>query len=129
MSQLRNIKYQKIKLTVAAANEVVSTKGVTTERSYKKVKGIQATCSDKNAVEQGEFDKFEIASKEIYCKGYEVKLIFSGVDVAPNERFDKDVDEEAENSTVDITYRDMNVAGTVFPYTLIVYLRLENPVS
>ncbi|MGQ0829403.1 MAG: hypothetical protein ACT4ON_13525 [Bacteroidota bacterium] len=129
MTLLRNIKYQKIDLTIAAANDVVSTKGVTTDRSYKKVKGIQVTCTDGEAHELGSFDKFEINSREIYCNGYEIKLIFSGIDVAPNERFDKEVDEEAENSTVDITYRDKNVAGTIFPYTVSIYLRLENPVS
>jgi len=129
MSQLRNIKYQKIDLTVAAANDVVSTKGVTTDRSYKKVKGIQITCTDENATKQGIFDKFEINLREIYCDGFEIKLISSGMDVPPNDRFDHDVDEEAANSTVDITYKDMNVAGTAFPYTISVYLRLENPVS
>ena len=58
-----------------------------------------------------------------------MKLISSGVDVPPNERFDSEVDEEAANSTVNITYHDQNVAGTVFPYTVNIYLRLENPTA
>ena len=129
MSQLRNIKYQIINLLVPGANAIVNTQNATTDRSYKKVKGIQMTCTDANAAEQATFDKFEINSREIYPEGFEVKLIASGEDVAPNERFDKEVDEEAANSSINITYRDQNVAGTVFPYKVIIYLRLENPTA
>lgn len=124
--QLRNIKYQLFNLIVTAANQVVSTKNATTDRSYKRVKGIQVTCTDSKALEKAMFDKFEIDSREIYPEGFEAKLISSGIDVPPNERFDNEVDEEAANSSVNITYRDKNVAGTVFPYTVNIYLRLEN---
>lgn len=129
MSTLRKIKYQLVPLTITAASQSVSTSAVTTDRNYKRVKGIALNVSDAAAAEEGTFDKFEINSREIYPAGFETKLISCGQDVPPNDRYDKEVDEAAENSTVNITYTDGNAVGTAFPYTINVYLLLENPVE
>lgn len=125
---LRNIKYQVIKLVVAAAGDVVNTQGVTTDRNYKFVKGIQITSTDNTALERSTFDKFEIDSQEIYPTDYDAQLIKSGNEVNPNQRFDLDIDEPAENSTVNITYRDGGTAGA-YPYTAKVILKLTNPLK
>lgn len=129
MSTLRKIKYQLVTLTVTAASTTVSTSSVTTDRNYKRVKGIALNVSDAAAAEAGIFDKFEINSREIYPQGFETKLVSCGQDVPPNERFDKDVDEVAENSTVNISYTDGNAVGTAFPYSVSIYLLLENPIE
>jgi hypothetical protein len=126
---LRNIKYQTIQLLIPAANAVVSTKAVTTDRSYKKVKAIGVNVSDAAAAEKGVFNKFEIGNIEIYPDGFESKRLSCGQNVAPNERYDKEVNETAENSSVSITYTDNNALGTAFPYAVSVYLWLENPID
>lgn len=128
-STLRKVKYQPIRLTITGAGLTASTNDARVDQNYDRVKGIQMTCTDANAIEQAYFDKFEMGGKEIYPKYYEGKLIYSGVNVAPNERFDKEVDEPGNNTTVDITLKDQSVAGTVYPYTVTVYLKLENPLK
>jgi len=125
---LRNIKYQVIKLVVPAANAIVSTQDVTTDRNYKFVKGIQITTPESVALERSTFDKFEIDSQEIYPTDFDAQLIKSGNEVNPNQRFDLDIDEPAENSTVNITYRDGGTA-TAYPYTAKVILKLTNPIK
>lgn len=122
----RNVKYQLIQLTITGAGLTASTNDVTTDKLYKKVKGIQVTVSSAIAIEATSFDKFQINSQEIYPTGFEVKLISCNSGVPPNERFDIDVDEPGAGATVDITVKDNSVAATVYPYTVNVYLRLEN---
>lgn len=126
MSQKRGIKYQRISLLVSAAGAEVSTQNVDTDKSYKRVRGIQMTSTDATAIDGGTFKKFEIDNKEVYPEGFETKLITCGVDVAPNDRFDRDIDERAEGTKVNITYKDGSVAGTVYPYNVSIYLYLTN---
>lgn len=125
---LRNIKYQVIKLVVPVANAVASTDAVTTDRNYKFVKGIQVTATDLVGLESSTFDKFEIDAQEIYPLDFDAQLIASGSEVNPNQRFDLDIDEPAENSTVNINYRDGGTAAG-YPYTVKVILKLTNPLK
>ena len=123
---LRNIKYQVIQLVVNAANDTVVSNGVTTDRNYKTVKGIQITAGDFAAVNSSTIKKFEIDNQEIYPDLFPARIIYSGQEVNPNQRFDLDVEEPAENSTVNITYLDGGTAAA-YPYTASVILKLINP--
>lgn len=126
MSQYRKVRYQKIQLTIAAANAEVSTNQITVDQNYGKVTGIQATCTDATAFNKAYFRKFEIGKLDIYPDGYEAKMIAAGNDCPVNDRFDKDIDEPGNGATIDITYKDAGSA-TAYPYNLNIYLKLINP--
>jgi hypothetical protein len=122
----RPIKYQLIKLTITGAgNFPISAE---TDKAYKKVTGLQYSSTDEAALKDAVFTKFEIDSNEIFCDGFEVKLILSGDGVSPNERFYDDkgkLDERADGSTVSGSFQDAGNA-TAYPYNARIYLRLEN---
>ncbi|TAL55244.1 MAG: hypothetical protein EPN86_03440 [Nanoarchaeota archaeon] len=121
----RPIKYQIIKLSVTGAGSFPIS--AETDKAYKKVTGIQFNSTDSNALKDTVFSKFEIDSNEIFPDGFEVKLIQTGLEVTPNERFYK-VDERAEGSTVAGSYKDAGNAAA-YPYNAYIYLRLENRVD
>ncbi|HEY0029147.1 MAG TPA: hypothetical protein VGC65_00200 [Bacteroidia bacterium] len=127
MSTLRSIKYQVINVEIPAANAEVSTSQVNTDKNFKTVTGIQAIATDATAFNKGTFDKFLIGGQEIYPEGFDIKLISCGNEVDPNDRFDKDINEPAEGSTVNITIADGGTA-TAYPYTAKVVLKLEKPI-
>jgi hypothetical protein len=126
MATDRPIRYQKVSLTIPLATNVISAVNVTTDKLYQRVTGIYATCSDATGMNNSTFDKFDIDNQEIYPTGFEAKLISTGQEVPPNDKFDHDINERANQSAVAITYRDGG-AGTAYPYTVNFYLRLENP--
>lgn len=124
---LRNIKYQVIKIVVPAAGNTI-TVAATTDRNYKSVKGIQVQTASIADLALSTFDKFEIDSQEIYPKDFDALLIASGNEVNPNDRFDKDIDEPAENSNVNIVFVDGGQAPA-YPITVKVLLKLTNPIK
>lgn len=127
MSTLRNIKYQVINIVIPASGNTVSTSNATTDKNFKTVTGIQATSTDATAFNKGTFKKFEIGSQEIYPEDFDIKLISCGNEVDPNERYDREVSEPAEGSTVNITVVDGTTASA-YPYTVKIVLKLEKPI-
>lgn len=121
----RPIKYQIIKLVITAAGSFPI--NAETDKAYRKVTGVQFNSTDSNALKDAVFSKFEIDSNELFPDGFEVKLIQTGLDLSPNERFYK-VDEKAEGSTVAGSYKDAGNASA-YPYNAYIYLRLENRVD
>jgi hypothetical protein len=128
-STLRFTKYQIFPIVIAGAGQATSLQNATTDRNYQKVKGIGITCSDQFAETNAIFTKFEVNRREIYPNGWEIKMNTTGQDVGVNDRYDERVDEDAANSVVDVTVQDKSAAGTVYPYTVNVYLLLETPLS
>ncbi|MCE9539046.1 MAG: hypothetical protein K8R85_07500, partial [Bacteroidetes bacterium] len=119
--------YQIASLIIPGAGASVETVDVTTDINYDNVVGIQTTCTDPEAFKTSTFQNFEIGSLDIYPKGYEAKMLSAGINCPPSERWDKELNEKAQGSTVNITYKDGSVPGTVYPYTVNVYLWLKNP--
>ena len=120
----RKIKYQIIQLVVTAAGNEIS-KSADTDKLYQKVTGIHVSATDAKGLTNSVFNKFDINSEEIYCVGFEAKKL-SPENVAFSELWDRDIDEPAANSPVSLKYKDGAAAGVTYPYTVNVYLRLEN---
>ena len=119
----RPIKYQIIKLSITGAgNFPISAE---TDKAYKRVTGLQYSGTDSAALKDAVLTKFEIDSNEIFADGFEVKLIQSGQDVSPNDRFYEDIDERADGSTISGNFQDAGNAAA-YPYNARFYLRLEN---
>lgn len=125
----RAIKYQPISFVFTSAGQTVSCSNITTDRNYKKVVGIKARTNDLTAMGGLTIGKFEINGQEIYPSDLDVADLSSSESVSPNERYDKDVDEPAEGSTVNISLTDGSIAGQAFPYKVKVTLKLNNPVK
>lgn len=126
---LRAVKYQTVDLIVNGAGATVSSNNFTTDTNYIKVVAIKAKTNDaaKLASRGLVFSKFEIAGQEIYPSGFNVEDIVGDTAVAPNDRFDKDIDMPADGSVVNITVVDGSMTGQVYPYTVTITLKLTNP--
>ncbi len=125
----RAIKYQSIPFVITGAGQTISANNVITDRNYKTVNGIQAITRDATAMSGLKVAKFEINGQEIYPADFDLQLISCGKDVNPNERFDKEVNEPADGSKVDISITDGFIIGQVYPYTVNIILRLSNPIK
>jgi hypothetical protein len=119
----RPIKYQLIRLSIAAAGDYPI--NAEADKTYGKITGIQFTTTDEAALKDAVFKKFDIDSNDIFPEGFEVKLIKSGEDLKPNERWE-DLDERADGSTIAGMFTDAGNAAA-YPYNARIYLRLANP--
>lgn len=122
----RPVKYQLLKLSIitGAASYPINAES---DKTYKRITGIHFSTSDTNALKDAVFTKFEIDNNEIFPDGYEVKMIQTGQEVPPDERFFP-LDERGEGSTIVGTFKDADNASA-YPYNVYIYLRLENPVN
>ena len=127
MGVIRKLREQRIPLIIPAAGASVDSVSINADILYDKIVGIQATCTDSKAFQTSTFENFEIGNLKIFDKGHEAKMISGGQNLAPDQRYDKRVQELAKGHTVEITYKDGSVLGTVYPYTVNIYLWLENP--
>ena len=121
----RPIKYQILKLVITAAGNFPII--AEADKAYKRIAGIHFSSSDTNALKDSVFTKFEIDNNEIFPDGFEVKMIRTGEEVSPNDRF-YSLNERADGSTIVANYRDAGNAAA-YPYNVYIYLRLENPVD
>ncbi|HEY4785960.1 MAG TPA: hypothetical protein VIH57_07920 [Bacteroidales bacterium] len=125
MEKTKAIKYQILKVTVPSAGETVNI-NVTTDKMYKKITGILASFPFYISFLQKSTLSLSINDKEIFPDEFEVKLISFGPGVPTNELFYL-LDEEANGSTIKGKFKDgTDALGFPYPYTVIIYLRLED---
>ncbi len=121
----RPIKYQLLKLAITGAGAFPI--NAEADKAYKRITGINYSTTDTNALKDSVFTKFEIDSNEIFPDGFEVKMIQTGQEVPPNDRY-YPLNERAEGSTIVGSFKDAGNAAA-YPYNVYIYLRLENPVD
>jgi len=120
---MRRKKFQLVKLVINAANAEVPI-NLETDKHYQKISGIVHTSTDDAALKGTVFTKFEINSHEIFPEGFEVKLLHTGLEVSPDERYHP-LDEPAGGNLVVGKYKDGGNAAA-YPYTATLTLKLEN---
>src|ERR1051326_8470539 len=128
MATRRPIKYQLVPITISGAG-VTGSNEVDTDKLYERVTGIGVTATDDKGLSGATFKKFTIDRQEIYPEGHELRMINTGNDLSPNDKYDDDIDDQAQASKVSVSVTDGSIAGTAYPYTVTVYLRLENKVE
>lgn len=119
---LGDIKYQPIVISVNSANQVVTIEA-DTDKLYANLTGIFFSIPDET-VETSTISRLEIGGNEIFPDGYEIKMITATKDVAIDERYYK-LNEPAKGARLKTKYNDSGMSGA-YPYTVILYLRLEN---
>ena len=118
-------KYQIIRLTINAAGDFPI--NAEADKAYKKITGIQLTTSNVDALKDSTFKKFEIDNNDIFPDGFEAKMLVSGQDLKPGDRWEE-LNERADGCTIAGTYTDAGNAGA-YPYNARIYLKLENPID
>ena len=117
------IKYQIIKVTVPAAEAVVNI-NVNSDKLYKKITGMTITTPFTVPYLNMSSLSLQVNDKEIFPDDFEVRLLTCDQAVPVNERFYL-LNEVADGSTIKGKYKDNNPSNGVFPYTVNIYLKLE----
>jgi hypothetical protein len=112
-------------IEVTTANTLHS-KTFELDKTVEKVHGILFASDRDDPMYYRGSNKVEINSDEIFTEGYESKLLMSGLNVSPNERFYNLGGVPPGNFKVKVEYKDTPDARLQFvPYRVSIYLDVE----
>lgn len=112
-------------IDVASANEL-HTKTFELDKTVEKIHGVLFSSDRDDLMYYRGSGKIEINSEEIFPEGYETKLLMSGLNVSPNERYYNLGGVPPGNFKVKVEYRDTPDTRLLFtPYRVSIYLDVE----
>jgi hypothetical protein len=112
-------------IDVTAANAIHS-KTFELDKTVEKVHGLLFSSDRDDLMYYRGSGKVEINSDEIFPEGYETKLLMSGLNVSPNERYYNLGGVLPGNFKVKVEYKDTADARLQFvPYRVTIYLDVE----
>lgn len=112
-------------IDVTAAN-ALHTKTFELDKTVQKVHGILFSSDRDDLTYYRGSGKVEINSDEIFPEGYETKLLMSGLNVSPNDRYYNLGGVPPGNFKVKVEYKDTADARLQFvPYRVSIYLDVE----
>ena len=112
-------------IEVTTANTLHS-KTFELDKTVEKVHGILFASDRDDLMYYRGSNKVEINSDEIFPEGYESKLLMSGLNVSPNDRFYNLGGAPPGNFKVKVEYKDTPDARLQFvPYRVSIYLDVE----
>lgn len=122
---LGDIKYQPITFSVPSSGAQVTVEA-DTDKLYEHCTGIFVSIPDEDigGMTSSTFSRMDLGGKELFPDGYEVKMLNTSRDVPPDERYTV-FDHPAKGARFKTKYTDSTFAGA-YPYSVTIYLRLEN---
>ena len=119
---MSKIKYQLVKIVVNRSGELIRF-SADTDRNYKRVTGLFVSMPTQLAL-TGSSLELSIADIEIFPEGFEAKLLSTGENVAPDDRF-YTIESEAKGNRIDGKFIDGGNAEK-YPYKAFLYLKHED---
>ena len=128
---MKNHKFQQIRVNVTAPGDILRF-NAQTDKQYSRIRGIYVSLPEERLV-PGSLLGLKVNNQDIFEDVHEVKLITSGNQVAPNQKFfffEEHLD--AAGSTVEGRYTDGQPAvengnsAYGYPYAVKIYLWLTN---
>jgi hypothetical protein len=96
------------------------------DKTIQNVKGILFTSDKDDLLYYRGSQKVEINKQEIFPENYESKLLMTGINVAPNQRYYDVGNVAVGNGIVKVDYKDSDDSRTVFEnYRVSIYLLCE----
>ena len=93
------------------------------DKNIVSVKGILFTSDKDDMLYYRGSQKVEINKEEIFPENYESKLLFSGINVSPNNRYYDLGNQPAGNGTIKVEYKDTDDTRAAFvPYRVSLYV-------
>lgn len=112
-------------ITVAEANKTV-TKTFELDKNIKSIKGLLITSDKDDLLYFRGTQKIEINKEEFFPENYESKLLMSGVNVSPKQRYYDLGNVNPGNGSVKVSYTDTDDLRTPFvTYRVSLYLDCE----
>lgn len=112
-------------IQVTEANKTVS-KSFELDKNIKSVKGVLVTSSRDELMYHRGTQKIEINKEEYFPENYESKLLMTGINVAPNQRYYNLGSVNPGNGIINLVYTDSDDGITPFsPYRVSLYVDTE----
>lgn len=122
---MKNIVKKRFDITITQPDTIVS-KSFDLDKTIAVVKGILFSSDKDDLMYYRGSQKVEINKQEIYPENYETKLLMTGINVAPNQRYCEEGDIQVGNGNVKVDYADRSDGRTTFePYRVSIYLKCE----
>lgn len=102
---------------------IVFSKSFELDKNIISVKGILFTSDKDDLLYYRGSQKVEINKEEIFPENYESKLLLSGINVSPNNRYYDLGSQPAGNGTIKVEYKDTDDTRAAFvPYRVSLYV-------
>ena len=112
-------------IQVIEANKGVN-KSFELDKNIKKINGVLVTSDKDDLLYYRGPQKIEINNQEFFPENYESKLLMSGINVSPNQRYYIINTENIGNGIVKLSYTDADDGRTAFvPYRVSLYVDCE----
>lgn len=112
-------------IQVIDANKGVN-KSFELDKNIKKINGVLVTSDKDDLLYYRGTQKIEINNQEFFPENYESKLLMSGINVSPNQRYYIINTENIGNGIVKLSYTDADDGRTAFvPYRVSLYVDCE----
>lgn len=122
---MKNIVKKRFDISITEADKTFS-KTFELDKTIAFVKGILFTSDKDDLLYYRGSQKVEINKQEIFPENYESKLLMTGINVAPNQRYYDAGDLPVGNGSVKVEYKDTSDGRTGFePYRISIYLKCE----
>lgn len=122
---MKNIIKKRFDISVTEANKTVS-KTFELDKTIAFVKGMLFTSDKDDLLYYRGSQKVEINKYEVFPEGYETKLLMTGINVSPNQRYYEVGDLPVGNGSVKVDFKDTSDSRTGFePYRVSIYLKCE----
>lgn len=96
------------------------------DKTIKFVKGVMLTADKDDLLYYRGSQKIEVNRFELFPEGYESKLLMSGINCSPNERYYETGELPIGNAQLKVNYKDTSDGRTQFsPYRVSIYLDCE----
>ena len=112
-------------VTIASADKTYS-QSFELDKTITFIKGILLTADKEDLLYYRGSQKIEVNKQEVFPEGYESKLLMTGINISPNQRYYDTGNLPVGNGIVKIEYRDQNDTRLAFePYRISIYLDCE----
>ena len=112
-------------LAITSADKVYS-QSFELDKTITIIKGILLTADKEDLLYYRGSQKIEVNKQEVFPEDYASKLLMSGINISPNQRFYDTGNLPVGNGIVKIEYKDQNDTRLAFePYRISIYLDCE----
>lgn len=112
-------------VAITAADKVYS-QSFELDKTITFIKGILLTADKEDLLYYRGSQKIEVNKQEVFPEDYASKLLMTGINISPNQRYYDTGNLPVGNGIVKIEYKDQNDTRLVFePYRISIYLDCE----
>jgi hypothetical protein len=122
---MSSIVKKRFDIAITSADKVFS-QSFELDKTITFIKGILLTADKEDMLYYRGSQKIEVNKQEVFPEEYESKLLMTGINISPNQRYYNTGNLPVGNGIVKVEYKDRNDTRLAFePYRISIYLDCE----